>query len=215
MSPQSFVTEYGSMDSAVTCSSSWPSLTLSWSSLLVSHEPDISSSVTSQFRPYSHSWLAPSLWLPLHPSLLAYAWPHHSSPPLAGCRHCYCCLVTKPCLSLCDPPMDCNLPDSSVHGILQAKIMEWVAISFFGGLPDLGIEPVCPALAGGFFTTKPPGKPHPHRYHELKSIHPTDNVPIVVTISLARPCSGAACPALPTSSSTTGNYFSPQPPGPP
>ena len=133
MSPQSFVTEYGSMDSAVTCSSSWPSLTLSWSSLLVSHEPDISSSVTSQFRPYSHSWLAPSLWLPLHPSLLAYAWPHHSSPPLAGCHHCYCCLVTKPCLSLCDPPMDCNLPDSSVHGILQAKIMERVAISFFRG----------------------------------------------------------------------------------
>ena len=112
MSPQSFVTEYGSMDSAVTCSSSWPSLTLSWSSLLVSHEPDISSSVTSQFRPYSHSWLAPSLWLPLHPSLLAYAWPHHSSPPLAGCRHCYCCLVTKPCLSLCDPPwtVTCQTP---------------------------------------------------------------------------------------------------------
>ena len=32
------------------------------------------------------------------------------------------------CLTLCDP-VDCSLPDSSVHGILQARILEWVAIS--------------------------------------------------------------------------------------
>ena len=32
------------------------------------------------------------------------------------------------CLTLCDP-MDCSLPGSSVHGILEAKILEWVAIS--------------------------------------------------------------------------------------
>ena len=36
------------------------------------------------------------------------------------------------CPTLCDP-MDCNLPGSSVHGILQARILEWVAISFSGG----------------------------------------------------------------------------------
>ena len=41
---------------------------------------------------------------------------------------CYCCLVTKSCLTLCDP-MDCSLPGSSVLGILQARILEWVAIS--------------------------------------------------------------------------------------
>ena len=35
---------------------------------------------------------------------------------------------------------------SSVHGMLQARILEWVAISFFGGLPNPGIEPMCPAL---------------------------------------------------------------------
>ena len=40
-----------------------------------------------------------------------------------------CCLVAKSCLTLCDP-MDCSLPSSSVHGILQARILEWVAISF-------------------------------------------------------------------------------------
>ena len=39
------------------------------------------------------------------------------------------------CLTLCDP-MDCSLPDSSVHGISQAWILEWVAISFSGDLPD-------------------------------------------------------------------------------
>ena len=33
------------------------------------------------------------------------------------------------CLTLCDP-MDCSLPGSSIHGILQARILEWVAISF-------------------------------------------------------------------------------------
>ena len=41
------------------------------------------------------------------------------------------CVYTKllqSCLTLCDP-MDCSLPDSSVHGILQARILEWVAMS--------------------------------------------------------------------------------------
>ena len=35
--------------------------------------------------------------------------------------------VTQSCLNLCDPT-DCNPPDSSVHGILQARILEWVAM---------------------------------------------------------------------------------------
>ena len=38
-------------------------------------------------------------------------------------------LVTQSCLTLCDP-MDCSPPGSSVHGILQARILEWVAIPF-------------------------------------------------------------------------------------
>ena len=45
------------------------------------------------------------------------------------------------------------------HGIFQARILEWVAISFSKDLPDLGIEPMSPALAGEFGTTEPPGKP--------------------------------------------------------
>ena len=38
-------------------------------------------------------------------------------------------LVTQSCLTLCDP-MDCSPPGTSVHGILLARILEWVAISF-------------------------------------------------------------------------------------
>ena len=49
--------------------------------------------------------------------------------------------------------MDCSLPGSSVHGILQARMLEWVAIYFSRGFPDPGIEPAPPALAGRFFTT--------------------------------------------------------------
>ena len=37
--------------------------------------------------------------------------------------------VAQSCLTLCDP-MDCSLPGSSVHGIFQARVLEWVAISF-------------------------------------------------------------------------------------
>ena len=50
--------------------------------------------------------------------------------------------------------MDCSLSGSSVHGILQARILEWVAISFFRGIfLTKGLTPVSPALAGGFFIT--------------------------------------------------------------
>ena len=56
------------------------------------------------------------------------------------------------CVRLFCDPMDCSLLGSSVHGILQARIQKWVAISFFRSS-----WPMSPALAGGFFTTEPPG----------------------------------------------------------
>ena len=52
------------------------------------------------------------------------------------------------CLTLCKP-MDHSPPGSSVHGILQARILEWVAISSSGDLPHPGIKPAsfaAPAL---------------------------------------------------------------------
>ena len=51
--------------------------------------------------------------------------------------------------------MNCSPPGSSVRGVLQARILEWVAISYSGTLSDPGIEPLSlmsPALAGRFFT---------------------------------------------------------------
>ena len=42
---------------------------------------------------------------------------------------CVCVLIAQSCPTFCDS-MDCNLPDSSVHGIPQARRLEWVAVSF-------------------------------------------------------------------------------------
>ena len=50
-------------------------------------------------------------------------------------------------------------PGSSVHGISQARILEWVASSFSRGSSWLRDEPASPALAGIFFTSEPPGSP--------------------------------------------------------
>ena len=53
--------------------------------------------------------------------------------------------VAQSCSNLCDP-LDCSPPGSSVQGILQARILEWVAIlSSPGNLSDLGIKPRYPA----------------------------------------------------------------------
>ena len=49
-------------------------------------------------------------------------------------------LVAQLCLILCDP-MDCSSPGSSAHGILQTRVLEWVAITFSGDLPDKGWNP--------------------------------------------------------------------------
>ena len=64
---------------------------------------------------------------------------------------CSVCSVTQ-----CDS-MDCSPPGSSVHGIPQARIQEWVAISSPRGSSQSRIKPAAPALAGGFFTTEWPG----------------------------------------------------------
>ena len=53
--------------------------------------------------------------------------------------------VAQPCSSLCDP-MDCSLPRSSVHGILQSRILEWELFPSPGDLPNPGIELGSPAL---------------------------------------------------------------------
>ena len=62
------------------------------------------------------------------------------------------------CPTLWDP-MDCSRPGSSVHGISQAKILEWVAISFSRGSFRPRDQTNVSCIAGGLITTVPPGKP--------------------------------------------------------
>ena len=80
--------------------------------------------------------------------------------PTPGCVHAK---LLQSCPTLCKP-VDHSLPGSSVHGILQARILDWFAIPSSEDLPDPGMEPespMSPALAGRFLTTAPLGKPHP------------------------------------------------------
>ena len=62
-------------------------------------------------------------------------------------------LIAQSCPTLCDP-MGYSPPGSSVHGILQARILEWVAISSPGNLPNPGIKPGSPTLQAD---SLPPG----------------------------------------------------------
>ena len=71
--------------------------------------------------------------------------PHLQSMPLS---------VTTPC-----NPMDCSSPGSSVHGVLQARILEWVVMAFSRDLPNPGIEPRSPTLQADSLPIEPPGKP--------------------------------------------------------
>ena len=90
---------------------------------------------------------------PASPALQADSLPLSHPTALAREDH-----VTQWCLTLCDP-MDCSLPGSSIHGVFQARILEWVAMSFSRGF-SWPMDWTCVSCsAGRFFTTEPPGKP--------------------------------------------------------
>ena len=67
-------------------------------------------------------------------------------------------------------PVEYSPPGFSVYGIFQARLLEWVGISFSGDLPNPGIKPTPHALAGRFFTTEPYGKPF-HNCFIPKCVH--------------------------------------------
>ena len=74
------------------------------------------------------------------------------------CMHSVC---IKSCQTLCDL-MDCSLPGSSVHGIFQASILEWVVISSRGVFPNQGSKLLLSSLRhwlAGSPPLAPPGKP--------------------------------------------------------
>ena len=95
---------------------------------------------------------------------------YSSPPPLKGSTEVKVkVFVAQSCLTLCNP-VDCSPPDSSVHGILQARILEWVATSFPGSLPDPGIDPTSSALQVDSLPSEPPGKP-PKEVLRLLQLH--------------------------------------------
>ena len=61
------------------------------------------------------------------------------------------CLTAQSCPTFCHP-MDCSLPGSSVHGILQARTLEWVAIPSSRGSSQPRDQTQVSHIAGGFFT---------------------------------------------------------------
>ena len=74
---------------------------------------------------------------------------------------CVCAKSLQLCLTLCDP-MDCNPPGCSVHGILQTRILEWLAMLSLGILPNRGSNPSFipfPHWQVGSLPLAPPGKP--------------------------------------------------------
>ena len=73
-----------------------------------------------------------------------------------SCMHAS--LVAQSCPTLCGP-RDYSPPGLSVHGILQARILEWVAIPSLRDLPDPGIKPGSSVLQADSLPAEPPGKP--------------------------------------------------------
>ena len=96
-------------------------------------------------------------------------WNRQLRPRQSGPCYCYGS-VAKSCPTLFDHK-DCSLPGSSAHGISQARILEWVALSFSRG-SSWPREPSPPALAG-FFITEPPGKPKGHQLSSVAQLCPT------------------------------------------
>ena len=94
-------------------------------------------------RVYRNLFISNKSWLETYSALLC-------NPSL-----CFY-LVTKSSPTPCDP-MDHSPPGSCVHWIFQARIMEWVAISFSRGSSQPRYQTHVSCLAGRFFTTEPPG----------------------------------------------------------
>ena len=71
---------------------------------------------------------------------------------LSSLFSCCVCLLGQSCSILCDP-RDCSLPGSSFHGILQARILEWVAMPFSRGSSQPRDQTQVFCIASGFFAS--------------------------------------------------------------
>ena len=88
-----------------------------------------------------------------HLASLLILWCTKSFPSYGLCRRFLClkCSESESHLTLWDP-MDCSLPSSSVHGILQARTLEWVAVPFSRGSSQPRNPTQVSRIAGEFFT---------------------------------------------------------------
>ena len=68
-------------------------------------------------------------------------------------------LITQLCPTVCDP-MEYRLPGSSVYGILQARILEWLPFLPPGDFPNPGIKPGSPVMQADPLPSESPAKPH-------------------------------------------------------
>ena len=80
-----------------------------------------------------------------------------------------CAELLQSCLILCDP-VDCSPPGSSLCGVLQARVLEWVAMPSSRGPAKLGVDPeslMSPTSSGGFLTTSATWKAQFSTRHSL------------------------------------------------
>ena len=77
-----------------------------------------------------------------------------------------CAKSLQSCPALCDP-MHCSPPGSFVHGVLQARMLEWVPCLPPGDLPNPGIKPRSPALKADSLPLEPPGESYLLYIHVL------------------------------------------------
>ena len=106
--------------------------------------------------------MRPHWW---QPTRLPHPWDSPGKSTGVGCHFLLQCIlkegegeVSQSCLTLCDP-VDCNLLGFSIHRVLQARILKWIAISFSRGSSQPGIEPGSPALQADALPSEPLGKP--------------------------------------------------------
>ena len=134
---------------------------------------------------------------------------------------CQCAKLLQSHLTFCDP-VDCSTPSSSVHGILQARILEWAAISSSRGSSQQGSNPHLLHFLHwqlGHLPLVPPGKPiktsvqFSHSVvsdslwpHELQHSRPPCPSPTPRVHSNSRPSSRWCHPAI-SSCYLTGNYI--------
>ena len=107
-------------------------------------------------RPYNHFLTALDFKLVFEPTVARFSYRQCLDQGKGWCENES---VSRSILSDSFDPMDASLLGSSVHEILQARILEWVAMPFSKDLPNPGIEPVSPALQADSLLSEPPGKP--------------------------------------------------------